>query len=223
MAEVLKSLPEGRVLLRNVSWETYERLVAEREERRAPRFFYDQGVLEIVSPSAEHEEIADLFAALIRELAVEWEIDMRAVGHTTFRREDLGRGFEPDGSFYFSRNAKRVRGKAGIDLDAGDPPPDLIVEVDRTNRSLEKLPIYAWLGVPEVWRFIVGETGHSEILALRSQASESYEPIPESRVLPPLTGEVLAGLIEGGRTKEPAAWAREVRGWAREARSEPGI
>lgn len=211
--ETVKSQVEQRVILPNVSWETYERLIAEREERRAPRFFYDRGVLEILSPSAEHEEIADLIASLVRDLAVLWEMDMRAVGHTTFRREGLDRGFEPDCSFYFSQNAKRVRGKADLDLNAGDPPPDLVVEVDRTSHSLDKLPIYARLGVPEVWRYVVG--GQPEILAM-DKTGEGYEPITESRVMAPITGDALARLVEAGRTREPAVWAREVREWARE-------
>ncbi len=217
--EAVKSpAAEQRVLLRNVSWETYERLVAEREERRAPRFFYDRGVLEIVSPSAEHEELGHFLVLVVYELVVEWEIDMRAAGHTTFRREDLERGFEPDGSFYFSRNAERVRGKANIDLARGDPPPDLIVEVDVTSHSLDKLPIYARIGVPEVWRYA---GGRPEILGLRGEAGgEGYEPLPESRVLPPLTNDVLARFVEGGRTKEPATWARAVREWARRSLGE---
>lgn len=59
---LVKSSSEQRVLLRNVSWETYERLVAEREEHPVPRFFYDRGVLEILSPSKKHKEISDLMA-----------------------------------------------------------------------------------------------------------------------------------------------------------------
>ncbi len=58
MAEALKSAPEGRVTLHNVGWGTYERLVEEDLDRSAPRFFYDRGELEIVSPSFEHEQIA---------------------------------------------------------------------------------------------------------------------------------------------------------------------
>ena len=50
-------------------------------------------------------------------------MDVLPTGSTTFRRADLKRGFEPDGSFYFSENGKRVRGKDDIDLDAGDPSP----------------------------------------------------------------------------------------------------
>lgn len=216
--DTVKTPAKQSVILHNVSWGTYERLLDERGESRAPRFVYDRGELEIMSPSAKHEEIVDLIAALVRELAVEWEIDMRAVGHTTFRRSDLGRGFEPDGSFYFSENARRVRGKADLDLEAGDPPPDLVIEVDRTSPSLDKLPIYARLGIPEVWRYVVGE--RPEILLARKSLSEvgeeGYQPAMESHVLPRLTGEVLARLVWSGQIKAPAAWAREVREWARE-------
>nr|MBA2714118.1 Uma2 family endonuclease [Rubrobacteraceae bacterium] len=61
----VKSPAEGRVLLRNASWETYERLMAEREERPVPRFFYDRRVLEILSPSKKHEEISDIMESLV--------------------------------------------------------------------------------------------------------------------------------------------------------------
>ncbi len=146
----VKSPAEGRVLLRNASWETYERLMAEREERPVPRFFYDRRVLEILSPSKKHEEISDIMESLVEELVMELEIDVLAAGSTTFKREDLERGFEPDECFYFADAAGRVRAMDDIDLYAGDPPPDLVVEADLTSSSLDKLPIYAKLGVAEV-------------------------------------------------------------------------
>ncbi len=96
-----KSPAEGGVLLRNASWGTYERLI---EERRVPRFFYDRGVLEIMSPSAEHDRVSRVVALLAEEVAVDLDVD--SVGSTTFKREDFSRGFEPDESFYFSGNTK---------------------------------------------------------------------------------------------------------------------
>lgn len=211
--EATKGRTEGRVLLKNVSWETYERLISEREERRVPRFFYDRGVLEIVSPSTEHEGVSRIVAALIGELVVELETDVFDAGSTTFKREDTERGFEPDGSFYFSENARRVRGKSNIELDAGNPPPDLVVEVDVTNPSLHKLPIYAGIGVPEVWRFAGGRT---EILLL-NEIGAGYEASAGSRVLPPLTADDLARMVEGGLKRRRPEWVREVRAWVREA------
>ncbi len=218
MAEALKSPSEGRVTLRNVSWETYERLLKEDPGRSAPRFFYDRGVLEIVSPSFEHEAVADIIASLVKELAVELEIDVVGAGSTTFNREDLLRGFEPDVSFYFSENASRVRGKRRIDLDAGDPPPDLVVEVDITSPSASKLPIYAHLGVAEVWRH---DGARLTILGLLRQDAEEegyYAEIPESAFLAPASVESLTRFVEEGLTSGRPAWTRRVREWARELR-----
>lgn len=209
--ETVESPAEGRVVLRSVSWDTYERLIAEREERPVPRFFYDRGELEILSPSAEHESVGDVIASFVKELAVEWDIDVLGTGSTTFKREGLSRGFEPDKSFYFSGNAGLVRGKKRIDLDAGDLPPDLVVEVDVTNPSLDKLPIFARLGVGEVWRLAGGQL---EILA-PDETGEGYEVVSGSRFLLPLKVEDLNRLVEKGLSSNRPAWVREVRGWAR--------
>lgn len=218
VVEVLKSPPEGRVTLRNVSWETYELLVEEDPGRSAPRFFYDRGELEIVSPSFEHEAIADVISSLVVELAVELEIDVVSARSTTFKREEFERGFEPDASFYFAGKIPRIRGKRRIDLDAGDPPPDLVVEVDITSPSASKLPIYARLGVAEVWRH---DGDRLAILGLRDDGEgEYYAEIPESAILAParVPGESLARFVEEGLTSGRPAWTRRVREWAHELR-----
>ena len=147
---MVKSPAEQRVVLRNVSWETYERLL-EGHESSAPRFTYDRGEMEIVSPSPEHEKFNRRIAQLVLAFTEEMDIESEDLGSTTFRREDLARGFEPDSCFYV-QNEEQVRGKDRIDL-AVEPPPDLVIEVDITSPSINKLPIYAGLGVPEVWRY----------------------------------------------------------------------
>jgi Uma2 family endonuclease len=219
VAEALKSPPEGRVTLRNVGWETYETLLEEDPDRAAPRFFYDRGVLEIVSPSFEHEQIARLIASLVEELTVELEIDVVSAGSTTFKHEDLSRGFEPDASFYFSDNVARVRGKRRISLDAGDPPPDLVVEVDITSPSASKLPIYVRLGVAEVWRH---DGNRLTVLELRQGEEGYYAEIPESAFLAParVSSESLTRFVEEGLTSGRPAWTRRVREWARDLRGE---
>ncbi|MDQ3854832.1 MAG: Uma2 family endonuclease, partial [Chloroflexota bacterium] len=141
---------EARVVLRNVSWETYERLLAEREDS-TPRFTYYRGELELMSPLLpEHEEHADNLRVIVRVLAEELGVGVRGFGSMTLRREDLQGGLEPDGCFYIA-SEPRIRGKTRPDLRF-DPPPDLTIEVDITNPSLDKLPVYVRLGVPELWR-----------------------------------------------------------------------
>jgi Uma2 family endonuclease len=192
--------------------------VEEDPDRSASRFFYDRGVLELVRPSFGHEQISRVIASLVEELAVELDIDVVGAGSTTFKREDLARGFEPDASFYFSQNAAKVRGKRRISLDAGDPPPDLVVEADITSPSASKLPIYASLGVAEVWRH---DGDRLAILALRRDGEgEHYAEIPESARLAParVSGEALTRSVGEGLTSGRPAWTRRAREWARELR-----
>ncbi len=209
--ETVKTPAERRVLLRNVSWETYERLIEEREERPVPRFFYDRGVMEIMSPSKRHETISEVISSLIEYIAVEVDLDFESAGSTTFKREGMARGFEPDKCFYFSENIERVRGKDDIDLDAGDPPPDIVVEVDITSPSISKLPIYARLGVPEVW---IHDGDRISILTLRDS---DYAEVSESSFLPSVTGEILTKFVSEGLKMGRPAWAKRVREWARES------
>ncbi len=139
--ETIKSPAEQRVALHNISWSTYERLLADNETNSAPRFTYDRGELEIMSPSPEHEKLNRRIAQLVLAVADELGVEVEDLGSTTFRREDLERGFEPDSCFYI-QNEEKVRGTNCID-PAADPPPDLVIEIDITSPSFSKLPIYA--------------------------------------------------------------------------------
>jgi Uma2 family endonuclease len=138
------------LVLDGVSWELYERLLKEIGDRPL-RLTYDRGDLEIMSPLPEHEVIKTVLGRLIEALSEELDIPMSGYGSTTFRHEIQERGLEPDECFYFS-NLGKVRGKRKLSPPR-DPPPDLAVEVDISSRSVPRLPIYASLGVPEVWRF----------------------------------------------------------------------
>src|SRR5437667_250218 len=81
--------------------------------------------------------------------------------------------------------AERMRGKAQIDLTV-DPPPDLVIEIDPTRSSLDKLPIYTQIGVPEVWRYI-GQ--RLMILVLREGA---YHERNDSAALPGVKSETVS-------------------------------
>jgi Uma2 family endonuclease len=98
---------------------------------------------------------------------------------TTYRREDLERGLEPDDCFYLA-SLPRLLGHRGVDL-AHDPPPDLAIEVDVTHSSLDRLGIYAALGVPEVWRFD-GE----QLVCYGRTAEGAYQPREFSLAFPRL-------------------------------------
>ena len=199
---IVLSPPEQRVVLRNVSWETYERLLTENLERNSPRFTYDHGVLEIMSPSAEHEWYNRLLSDLVKLLARELRIDLLDLGSTTFMREGADRGFEPDSCFYVTR-ARQVRGRKRIDL-ALDPPPDICVEVVVTRPSLSKFPICAAFGVPEIWSYDGGR------LSMYRLTGSDYAEVLSSYVLPGLTATQLTEFLELGKTMDSVAWADEV-------------
>jgi Uma2 family endonuclease len=204
MATVL-SPPEQRIILRHVSWETYERLLADNADNSNPRFTYDRGVLEIMSPSAEHEELSHMITLLVNVIAEELDIDVRGFGSTTFRREDLARGFEPDSCFYI-QSAERISGKTTLDL-ATDPPPDLVIEIDLTSSSLDKFPIYAHVGVPEIWRY------NGTALRIFHLENAVYVEREGSAVLPILTSHVLSQFIIHSKSLKRPAWLRRVRHW----------
>ena len=140
-----------RLILHGISWETYEQLLADYENSHAAHFTYDQGGLEIMVLSFEHEKINRLFHSLFEVVAEEMDIDFENAGSTTLKREDLHRGFEPDTCFYVTHVA-HIRSKTHIDLSE-DPAPDVVIEIDLSSLSLDKLPIYAAVGVTEVWRY----------------------------------------------------------------------
>jgi Uma2 family endonuclease len=199
---------EQRVVLGHVSWETYESLLADHADARSPRFTYSEGMLEIMSPSSEHEKLNQVLATIADLVAEEQETEFECLGSTTFRRQDLDRGTEPDSCFYI-QNVERIRGKREIDLRV-DPPPDLVIEVEITSPAVAKLPLYARLRVPEIW---LHDGRAPRILRL---SGDQYEDCDRSGVLPSLTQSVLLEFCEQSKTLTTLAWRRMVRTWAKQ-------
>lgn len=107
-----------------------------------------------MTPLPEHEGYKEIIGDLIKDLADELELDYESFGSTTWKKEATLAGSEPDNCFYFE-NERAVRGRLDIDF-AQDTPPDLVLEIDITSKSLDRLPIYARLGVPEIWHYDLG-------------------------------------------------------------------
>lgn len=199
-----------RVILPGVSWTTYERLLADFEDSHTAHFTYNGGVLEIMVLSARHENLNRTLALLVEIIAEEMGIDISRFGSMTLKRKDINKGFEPD-SCYYINNEAQVRGKDAIDLSI-DPPPDLVIEIDITSPSLDKFPIYAQVGVSEVWRYD-GRTLNIFVLK-----NEQYQSAQTSAAFPILTIEVANQFLVTSVTRKSTAWLRQVRQWAREQR-----
>ena len=137
-------------MLDGISWELYEHLLKEVGDRPI-RMTYDNGELEIMSPLPEHEDAKVAIGDMIKALLEELDVPRRGLGSTTFRRRLKKKGLEPDDCFYI-KSQPLIAGKKRINLPK-DPPPDLAIEIDITSRSIPRLPIYAALAVPEIWRY----------------------------------------------------------------------
>jgi Uma2 family endonuclease len=198
-----------RVLLHNISWEQFENILQDLGNTRSARVAYDDGTLEIMTPLPEHEYFKENIGDAVKEIADELEIDYESFGSATWRKRLLKAGVEPDNCFYV-QNEAIVRGRVDLDLNQGDPPPDLALEIDITSKSLDRFPIYARLGVPEIWCY---ESGAIKIYQLHNG---SYVESPQSLAFPTLPIQELPQLIATHRAEGRRAIRRAVRAWARE-------
>ncbi|MBA3321324.1 MAG: Uma2 family endonuclease [Pyrinomonadaceae bacterium] len=210
--DAIEHLPSGATLrLRDVSWDEYEELLAQMENKPGYRVSYDRGRLEIMSPRADHEKPKEFILVLARVLAEETDTTLETLGSTTYRRRKKLKGAEPDTSFYV-QNAARVIGRRVLDLEV-DPPPDVVVEIDTTNESLSKFSIYAALGVPEIWLY------DGNKMLFYQLTEQHYTEIPRSRAFPLLAAEAVTKFLERSQTEGQTAALRAFRQWAREQAS----
>ncbi len=197
------------LFLDGVDWQTYSRLLRAFAERSAVRLAYDRGCLEITSPLHEHESDADFLGCLVVALTEEMGLPRKAGGSTTLRRRRRRRGLEPDRCYWIAHEPA-VRGKRRIDLRI-DPPPDLAIEVDVTHSSLDRLGIYAALGVPEVWR-LDGQTLTFHVLG----SGRSYTAASHSLAFPLVAPGDLTSFLALRAGQDETSVVRQFRAWVRQ-------
>jgi Uma2 family endonuclease len=185
-----------------VRWETYVALADDRQGS-VPRMTYSQGRLELMSPKKEHEKVKSLLGRMIHCYCDWQQIEIESVASTTFRRQDLGRGFEADESYYIA-HAETVRSKEELDL-AVDPPPDLVIEIEITASAIAKMELFAAMGVPEVWR----HDGQS--LRLFRLAESDYQSIFASVALPGFPVAVAERLLNQRLAQGETSLIRQFR------------
>jgi Uma2 family endonuclease len=193
-------------VLEGASWELYEKLLRDIGDRPI-RINYDQGRLEMMSPLPEHEEVKKVIGRLIEALSYDLGIEVKSLGSTTFRRADKAKGLEPDECYYF-KNEKQMRGRKRLNLKK-DPAPELVVEIDITRRSVDREPIYAGLGVPEIWRW-----GGTRLECLELHKGQ-YRPRERSLVFPFLAPAELTRFIRMRTRVGENALVRKFRDWVR--------
>jgi len=163
-------------MLLNVSWKEYV-LMRDLLDGPAIRMTYARGVLELMSPSREHEVWKTNIARFVEMFAYVRGIDLRGYGSTTFKQEAKERGAEPDECY--------LVGKTLVDY------PEIVLEVVHTTPLVDKLEIYASFGVAEVWVF---REGRFALHAL-DVASGRYVARTTSALLPGLDFDALARYV----------------------------
>jgi Uma2 family endonuclease len=177
------------------------------------RMAYHDGTLEIVSPRLRHHEGGSRrLGIIVTTVADHLGLPYDGTGSYTYRRAGegpyRGKGKEPDQSFYLA-NTGRVPQDRDPDLDAGDPPPDLWIEVDNRVSSAGRLPVYAALGVPEVWRY----RARKKTLQFLQLVDGVYQPIDRSLAVPVLTPALVLEALALGDNPVESEWVRLLREW----------
>ncbi len=182
---IVSELPaDSEVTFRNVTWDEYEELLEQVGEASHLRISYNDGVLNVMSLSLEHEKYADFFKRLMHQLSFRLRPNILFSGSATMRKKKKSKGNEPDAGFYV-QTASVVGNRLNLDFEV-DPPPDIVVEVDIHHASTKSDPIYAALGVFEIWRYDGQQT---TIYHLQGGA---YVEAEASRALPMLTAAILS-------------------------------
>ena len=181
---VVEQMPEAAtVIFHNTTWEEYEELLAQVGEASGLRISFNDGTLKVMTLSPEHEKYADFVKILIAHLSFRLRTNILFFGSATMRKRKKSKGNEPDACFYI-QTAAAIGSRIHLDFTV-DPPPDVVLEVDIHHDSRDNYPIYASLGVPEIWRYD-GE----EMTILLLQETD-YVSAETSKALPMLTDQVL--------------------------------
>ena len=195
---------QQRFVVRQSSWQTYQAVLKAFGDSPV-RVTFDRGALELMSPSGPHERLKKLLDRLIAAAAEELEIPLRSQGSTTFSREELNRGLEPDECYYVEHEPD-VRDRDDVGSDA--PPPDLAVEVEISRTALDRMGIYADLGVPEVWRL-----SGTDLVMLRLDESGSYREVDRSEIFPQIPRSVFTELLDRRFETTELKLVRDFRRW----------
>lgn len=206
---MIEGLPgDSELILHGYSWDDYSELMDTLIEPAGLRIAFDGGTLQIMTLSSTHEKLARLLERMISLLSLRLGVDVEAFGSTTVKLSKEMKGLEPDACYYVQR-ADEIGGRSEIDFEI-DPVPDVAVEIDIHNVSLDKLPIYAALGFPEVWRFA---GSHFEFYEL---SGDAYIPVKTSVALPMLTPDILSTFLNRGRDEKQNNVLRGFEAWLEE-------
>lgn len=194
-----------KLILQRVGWDVYERVLLQYRDSNEVHFAYDDGFLEVEVPLFKHETANSILQNLVTIICNEKGINFVNAGSTTFREKAKAKGCEPDTAFYI-QNEHRIRGVQELDL-RHDPPPDLVIEVDITSPSLNKMPIYSALNVTEVWLY------KGDRVVFYTLIDGNYAEAYNSIAFPFIDSKTVNNFLKSGLAMSSSEWFTEVRAW----------
>ena len=174
---------ERRFLLTGVPWNLYVAMRDALDGSRVQMTYLD-GSLELMAPSELHEEECRLIARLLDAWAEEHDVDLRGFRSTTFRSEAQARGLEPDECY-------------SVGPKVTNAPPQIAIEVIVSSPLLDKLEVYAKLGVQEVWLW----RSSARALTVHRLSGGAYVEAATSLLLPKLDLQLLASFVRTGENQ----------------------
>ena len=187
---------ETRMVLENVAWATFVELANQRRGS-VPRMTYDIGVLEMMSPKRQHENLSRLIGRMVEAYSESRDIEIISLKSMTVKRSDLKRAFESDESYYIA-HAVQLLEKEELDFES-DPPPDLVIEVEITTSAIDKMQLFAKMQIPEVWRHNGQSLQMFRLVEGNYLSIESSSQLPELQAA--LMNRMLASRLTTGETK----------------------
>lgn len=184
---------DQRVRLHGVTWADYERLLELRGESSGVRMTYLEGALEIMTPSTYHERVKTRWARLLEAYSEEIGVDLEGIGSWTIRKELEQRGLEPDECYFIGGHKPEAE------------VPDVALEVVWTSGGLDKLAVYAGLGVPEVWMWKAGR------ITMFALCGDRYQELERSELLPQVDPALLVELVNAESSQAEAVRTLRAR------------
>jgi Uma2 family endonuclease len=186
-------IEDQRVTLHDVSWADFEMILQIRGDRAGVRVTYLNGVLELMTPSVDHEGIKTTIGRLLEAYAEEKGLPFNGFGSWTLKNARRARALEPDECY---------------SLTLGRPTsPDLAIEVVWTSGGIDKLDVYRGLGVREVWFW---REGAIEVWVL---TGDRYERQERSGLLPDLDlSEIARHIDPENQTESVRRYRQALRG-----------
>jgi Uma2 family endonuclease len=167
-----------RILIEPATWKSYKQTLAELDAKgRRYRSTYSDGVLEVIVPGNIHEAVKNGSSRLLETYSLATGFEIMGMGSTTFSDELAQKGLEPGECYYVNRSPQPLS-KQINDIDPIDPP-DLAIEVDVARSSVPREPVYAALGVRELWRWKDGRFTLLELVNGRYVVTEASRLVPD--------------------------------------------